>query len=135
MVLCVACSFTRDVDLNAARNILRKSLAGGELFNLRYWQGMHWLCLVTCCGFPAAFSFSQKTIDLRTPVLLRSGHDCSENKGFRFKTVQLRPQVNRVKYAAHPWFRELSQNAGKGGMMDAVDAIERYYLGQNRRPR
>ena len=35
-------------------------------------------------------------------------------KGFRFKTVQLRPQVNRVKYAAHPWFRELSQNAVKG---------------------
>ena len=56
-------------------------------------------------------------------------------KGFRFKTAQLRPEVNRVKYAAHPWFRELSQNAVKGGMMDAVDAIERYYRGQNRRPR
>ena len=56
-------------------------------------------------------------------------------KGFRFKTVELRPQVNRVKYAAHPWFRELSQNAVKGGMIDAVDAIERYYRGQNRRPR
>ena len=56
-------------------------------------------------------------------------------KGFRFKTVELRPQVNRVKYAAHPWFRELSQNAVKGGMMDAVEAIERYYRGQNRRPR
>ena len=48
-------------------------------------------------------------------------------KGFRFKTVELRPQVNRVKYANHPWFRELSQNAVKGGMIDAVDAIERYY--------
>ena len=48
-------------------------------------------------------------------------------RGFRFKTVELRPQVNRVKYAVHPWFRELSQNAVKGGMIDAVDAIERYY--------
>ena len=56
-------------------------------------------------------------------------------RGFRFKTVELRPQVNRVKYANHPWFRELSQNAVKGGMIDAVDAIERYYRGQNRRPR
>ena len=56
-------------------------------------------------------------------------------KGFRFKTVELRPQVNRVKYAVHPWFRELSQNAVKGGMIDAVDAIERYYRCQNRRPR
>ena len=56
-------------------------------------------------------------------------------KGFHFKTVALRPQVNRVKYAAHPWFRELSQNAVKGGMMDGVGAIERYYRGQNRRPR
>ena len=56
-------------------------------------------------------------------------------RGFRFKTVELRPQVNRVKYVAHPWFRELSQNAVKGGMIDAVDAIERYYRGQNRRPR
>jgi len=55
--------------------------------------------------------------------------------GFRLKTVELRPQVNRVKYAAHPWFRDLSQNAVKGGMIDAVDAIERYYRGQNRRPR
>ena len=56
-------------------------------------------------------------------------------KGFRFKTVELRPEVNRVKNAAHPWFRELSQNAVKGGMIDAVDAIERYYKGQNRRLR
>ena len=42
-------------------------------------------------------------------------------KGFRFKTVELRPRVNRVKYAAHPWSRELSQNAVKGGMIDAVE--------------
>ena len=55
--------------------------------------------------------------------------------GFRFKTGELRPQVNRGKYEAHPWFKGLSQNAVKGGMIDAVDAIERYYRGQNRRPR
>ena len=55
--------------------------------------------------------------------------------GFRFKLVELRPQVNRVKNVAHPWFRELSQNAVKGGMIDAVDAIERFYRGQSRRPR
>ena len=55
--------------------------------------------------------------------------------GFRLKTVELRPEVNRVKYANHPWFKELSQNAVKGGMIDVVDAIERYYRGQNRRPR
>ena len=25
--------------------------------------------------------------------------------GFRFKTGQLRPEVNRVKFESHPWFR------------------------------
>ena len=55
--------------------------------------------------------------------------------GFRLRTGQLRPEANKVKYANHPWFRELSQNAVKGGMIDAVDAIERYFKGQNRRPR
>lgn len=55
--------------------------------------------------------------------------------GFRLRTGQLRPEANKAKYANHPWFRELSQNAVKGGMIDAVDAIERYYKGQNRRPR
>jgi putative transposase len=55
--------------------------------------------------------------------------------GFRFKLMELRPQVNRVKYQRHPWFRELNQNAIKGGMIDAQDAISRYYGGQNRRPR
>ena len=55
--------------------------------------------------------------------------------GFRLRTGQLRPEANKVKYAEHPWFRELSQNAVKGGMIDGVDAIERYYQGQNRRPR
>ena len=55
--------------------------------------------------------------------------------GFRLKTGELRPEVNKVKYADHPWFREVSQNAVKGGMIDALDAIERYYNGQNERPR
>ena len=55
--------------------------------------------------------------------------------GFRLRSGELRPEVNGVKYAVHPWFRELSQNAVKGGMIDALDAIERYYKGQNRRPR
>lgn len=49
--------------------------------------------------------------------------------------MQLRPAVNKVKFDWHPWFRQCSQNAVKGGMIDAVDAIERYYKGQNRRPR
>ena len=53
----------------------------------------------------------------------------------RLKLVQLRPEVNRVKYERHPWFRELSQNAIKGGMIDAQEAIGRYYRGQNQRPR
>ena len=53
----------------------------------------------------------------------------------RLKLVQLRPEVNRVKYERHPWFSELSQNAIKGGMIDAQEAIGRYYRGQNRRPR
>ena len=53
----------------------------------------------------------------------------------RLKLVQLRPEVNRVKYQLHPWFSEVSQNAIKGGMIDAQDAIARYYRGQNRRPR
>ena len=53
----------------------------------------------------------------------------------RCKLAQLRPEVNRVKYQRHPWFRELGQNAVKGGMIDAQDAIGRYYKGQSRRPR
>ena len=47
----------------------------------------------------------------------------------------LLPEVNNVKYQLHPWFYELRQNAVEGGMIDAEDAISRYYDGQNRRPR
>ncbi len=38
--------------------------------------------------------------------------------GFRLKTGQLRPELNLLKFESHPWFRELSQNAVKGGMVD-----------------
>ena len=55
--------------------------------------------------------------------------------GFRLGKWQRRPAVNAVKFNAHPWMREVSQNAVKGGMLDAEDAIARYHSGQNRRPR
>ena len=71
----------------------------------------------------------------RNDLIARWREEGQRLKGFRLRAAELRPQVNRMKYAAHPWFRELSQNAVKGGMIDAVDAIERYYRGQNRRPR
>ena len=54
--------------------------------------------------------------------------------GFRLGKWQRRPAVNAVKFNAHPWMREVSQNAVKGGMLDAEDAIARYHSGQNRRP-
>ncbi len=47
----------------------------------------------------------------------------------------MRPVANRDKFDRHPWFADLSQNAVKGGQMDAQDAIARFYSGQNRRPR
>ena len=55
--------------------------------------------------------------------------------GFRYKLVELRPVLNQNKFTWRPWFAALSQNAVKGGMIDAQDAIKRYYDGQNRRPR
>ena len=55
--------------------------------------------------------------------------------GFRLKLVELRPALNKVKLAAHPWFAQVSQNAVKGGYIDAQDAIGRYYSGKYRRPR
>ena len=55
--------------------------------------------------------------------------------GFRYKLAELRPVVNREKFQRHPWMKELSQNAVKGGAIDAEDAITRYYTGQNRRPK
>ena len=55
--------------------------------------------------------------------------------GFRYKLVELRPVLNKDKFTWRPWFAGLSQNAVKGGMIDARDAIKRYYDGRNRRPR
>ena len=55
--------------------------------------------------------------------------------GFRYGKWERRPALNRVKFDAHPWFAEVSQNAVKGGYLDAEDAIARYYTHQNRRPR
>ena len=55
--------------------------------------------------------------------------------GFRFKLGELRPAANRRKFQNHPWMRELSQNAVKGGAIDAEDAISRYYVKQCRRPK
>ena len=54
----------------------------------------------------------------RNDLIARWREEGGRLPGFRLKTGQLRPEVNRVKYAAHPWFRELSQNAVKGGMID-----------------
>jgi len=71
----------------------------------------------------------------RNDLIARWREEGGRLPGFRLRTGQLRPELNRRKYESHPWFRELSQNAVKGGMMDGVDAIERYYRGQNRRPR
>ena len=42
----------------------------------------------------------------------------------------MRASIRRI-----PWFREVSQNAVKGGYIDAQDAIDRYNEGQNRRPK
>ena len=55
--------------------------------------------------------------------------------GFRYSIRELRPALNAVKFQAHPWFAEVSQNAVKGGYIDAQDAIARYYRKQARRPR
>ena len=55
--------------------------------------------------------------------------------GFRYSLSELRPVLNGRKYEAHPWFREVSQNAVKGGYIDAEDAVKRFYSGQNRRPK
>ena len=55
--------------------------------------------------------------------------------GFRHKLGKLRPLANRRKFQNHPWMRELSQNAVKGGAIDAENAIRRYYAKQCRRPK
>ena len=71
----------------------------------------------------------------RNDVIALWREESKRMPGFRLKTGQLRPWVNRDKFDRHPWFRDLSQNAVKGGAIDAEDAIKRFYKGQNRRPR
>ena len=55
--------------------------------------------------------------------------------GFRYTLAEFRPVMNKAKAKQRPWFSELSQNAVKGGYIDAEDAIARYYSKQNRRPK
>ena len=55
--------------------------------------------------------------------------------GFRYEFAELRPVLNKAKTKQRPWFAELSQNAIKGGYIDAEDAIARFYSKQNKRPR
>ena len=43
--------------------------------------------------------------------------------GFRYKLSELRPALNAKKLETHPWFPEVSQNAVKGGYIDAEEAI------------
>jgi len=58
-------------------------------------------------------------------------------KGMRVQLGFLRskawriPFLNEGKFEAHPWFKDLSQNAVKGGYADAEDAIARFYNKQN----
>ena len=40
---------------------------------------------------------------------------------------KLRPRYNSLKQEVRPWFSELSQYAIKGGLIDAEDAIKRFY--------
>ena len=44
---------------------------------------------------------------------------------------ELRPWFNAVKDRLHVWMRSCSQNAVKGGLIDAVDALTRFFKGQN----
>ena len=56
-------------------------------------------------------------------------------KGFRYKLVELRPVCNSSKFKEHPWFKDVSQRAIKGGFIDAEDAIKRCYSKQNKKPK
>ena len=56
-------------------------------------------------------------------------------KGFRYKLVELRPVCNASKFKEHPWFKDVSQNAVKGGFIDAEDAISKCYSKQNKKPK
>ena len=48
---------------------------------------------------------------------------------------QLRPWFNAIKDGKHAWMRRCSQNAVKGGLIDAVDALSRFFKKQNKFPR
>ena len=47
----------------------------------------------------------------------------------------LRPWFNAIKDRKHAWMRSCSQNAVKGGLIDAVDALQRFFKGQNKFPK
>ena len=47
----------------------------------------------------------------------------------------LRPWFNAIKDRKHAWMRSCSQNAVKGGLIDAVDALTRFFKGQNKFPK
>lgn len=53
--------------------------------------------------------------------------------GFRYGTSEPRTLLNKTKLKAHPWFKDLSQNAVKSVYADPEDAIARFYSAQNRR--
>ena len=48
---------------------------------------------------------------------------------------ELRPWFNAIKDGKHAWMRRCSQNAVKGGLIDAVDALTRFFKKQNKFPR
>ena len=56
-------------------------------------------------------------------------------KGFRYKLVELRPVCNTMKFKEHPWFKDVSQRAVKGGFIDAENAISKCYSKQNKKPK
>ena len=45
---------------------------------------------------------------------------------------QLRPWFNAIKDGKHAWMRRCSQKAVKGGLIDAVDALTRFFKKQNK---
>ena len=53
----------------------------------------------------------------------------------RTNYLRLRPRFNSSKRNERPWMAEVSQNAVKGGLIDAEDAIRRFYKKESRAPR
>ena len=53
----------------------------------------------------------------------------------RTSYLKLRPVFNRGKRIARSWMAGLSQTAVKGGLIDAEDAIRRFYKKEARAPR